>query len=158
MVIGQKHHGKSTFGKMLSDALPGASFLSTSTYLVFRLALKLGLSLDEVMEKKEEHRAELIQLGNEACACDAGALAAIALFSVGDGHVILDGIRRKSELLAARDWFDLILWVERPGIDDGLDNLELSKTDADMVILNNGQKVDLREKADKLATRITAGI
>jgi hypothetical protein len=129
------------------EALGDAEAFSTSSYLVYRLALVHGVSEEEILSDKERYRPELIKLGNAMCDADAGCLVSICLWSSSKKNIIVDGVRRVSEYERIKDWFDLILWVDRPGQEGGLDNLELEAHHAQKMVLNDGNLEDFRAKA-----------
>jgi len=139
------------------EALGDAEAYSTSSYLVYRLALVHGVSEEEILDDKERYRPELIKLGNAMCDADAGCLVSICLWSSSKKYTIIDGVRRVSEFERIKDWFDLILWVDRPGQVGGLDNLELDPSYAQQVVHNNGTLEEFRHKAFDLALDFSRG-
>lgn len=154
LIIGNKLHGKTTLANFMVDHLGDAEAFSTSSYLIYRLSLLHGVSEEEILKDKEKYRPDLIKLGNGMCDADAGCLVSICLWSSSKEFILIDGVRRVSEYERIKDWFDLILWVDRPGQAGGLDNLELESHHAHRVILNDGSLEDLEATAEKLALEI----
>ncbi len=154
LIIGRKGHGKTTFAGFLKQALGDAQTFSTSEYLVHRLALIHGTTEAKILAAKERYRPEMIVLGNAMCDVDPGCLVSICLWACHKECAIIDGIRRVSEYKRVRKWFEHVLWIERPGIPEGLDNLELTHRHAQEIIVNDGSLADLREKARRYAAAI----
>jgi hypothetical protein len=113
------------------------------------LSLLEGVSEEEILADKETYRPKLIKLGNAMCDVDAGCLVSICLWSSHCSNIIIDGVRRISEYNNIKDWFDHIIWVDRPAQPLGLDNLELTQEHASSVIHNHGDLNDLKEQAKK---------
>lgn len=153
LIIGNKLHGKTTLANFMVDELGDAEAFSTSSYLVYRLSLIHGVSESEILADKEKYRPDLIKLGNAMCDADAGCLVSICLWSSRKKFIIIDGVRRVSEYERIKDWFDVIYWVDRPGQEGGLDNLELEAHHAHEVILNDGSLEDLKKKGADLARK-----
>lgn len=151
LVIGRKRNGKGEFCKALTQHMAGATHCWTSAYLVYRMSLKLGLPEETILSRKESYRPALIELGNQMCDTDPGCLVSIAMFQVVTPHIIVDGVRRINEFEKVSDWFDYIVWVERPGADDGDDNCELTADVADAVVTNSGSLHDLNREAAHFA-------
>ncbi len=158
LIIGRKFNGKTTFARMMKEALKDAETYSTSEYLVYRLALISGIQPKDVLADKERFRPELIRLGNTMCDVDPGCLVSICLWASRSQMVFIDGIRRICEYERVKDWFDRIYWIERPGLDEGLDNLELNSTHATHHIVNDGSMEDLRKKAKMEALNLEVGV
>ena len=151
LIIGRKRNGKGEFSKYLSQHLGNAETTGTSGYLVYRLSLILGISEAEVYSDKEKYRMALIDLGNSMCDADPGCLVSIALWGIDSKHIIVDGVRRVCEFEVVKDWFDVVIWVERPGENSGNDNCELGPKDAHIVITNAGSLTDLNRSAAMVA-------
>lgn len=154
LIIGNKLHGKTTLANFMVDFMGDAEAFSTSSYLIYRLSLLHGVSEETILEEKEKYRPELIELGNAMCDADAGCLVSICMWSSSKEYILIDGVRRISEYERIKDWFDLTLWVDRPGQAGGLDNLELEPHHADRVIVNDGSLEDFRATAEKLSAEI----
>jgi hypothetical protein len=150
LIIGNKLHGKTTFADFLCEILENAEAFSTSSYLIYRLGLITGASKEEILRDKETYRPQLVKLGNAMCDADAGCLVSICIWASKADTIIIDGVRRISEFSHVKDWFDHIIWVDRPSVPLGLDNLELTAKDADVVISNTGDLKDLQQSAIKL--------
>lgn len=166
LVVGPVGHGKSTVREILCKLtyLKGASCSDVIyAFLAFR-----GNTTQEELRKidKETFRPKLIEAGDFM----VGNLAAISgeahpvdkdiyrrpsalirtLYQ--NGYNIIDGVRRRPELIEARDHLDwngvrsLVLFVETPGKPVVADNSEELKDLADHVVLNDGTKEQLAEK------------
>lgn len=155
LVIGRKRNGKGEFSKALTRHLPDSVHVGTSEYLVHRMAVIEGVQEYDILDDKEKYRMALIQLGNDMCDVDPGCLVSIAMWGVKSKHVIVDGVRRICEFEAVKDMFDLVIWVERNGVDDHLDNCELERHHADHVVSNGGDLLDLNNLAAKMVEGIT---
>lgn len=154
LIIGNKYHGKTTFANFLCSALGDARAYSTSSYLIFRLSLINGISTEAILKDKEKYRSELILLGNKMCDADAGCLVSICLWSCQQRYALIDGVRRNSEFSKVKDWFEKIVWINRPSEPIGLDNFELNTSQADVIIQNTGSLDDLKAEAEKFAKTI----
>ena len=170
--IGHPHHGKTTARKMFSE-LTGFAGGSCSDVIFAILSRHLGVPEAELRAAdKEQLRPKLVEFGNFLCG-DIGTLKLVdsappgvenktaqlyrgpsslvrVLFHV--GCRVIDGVRRRLELNDVRnrmEWLGIpvvVFWVERPGEPVLQDNTELSKEDADIVLLNDGTPADLRQK------------
>lgn len=75
------------------------------------------------------------------------------------GAGVITGVRRRGEFIRAKNYFPgqtgrrvVTVWVERPGVPtDGVDNLELTRDDADIVL-------DVTSDSFELAKRITLNL
>jgi len=174
--IGPPQHGKTTARRVFSEltGLPGAS---CSDVIFALLARHTGTPEPELRAAdKEVLRPKLIEFGDYLCgsigklelvgeptpearphteALYRGPSALVrALFHA--GFRVIDGVRRRLELRDVRDrleWLGLrtiVVWVERPGAPPIKDNTELSREDADVVIVNSGSTDDLRQKISSL--------
>ena len=147
LIIGNKCHGKTTFANYLSNALGDAENHTTSAYLVYRLGLIKDLSTDEILARKEDFRSELIDLGNTMCEADPGCLVSLSLWAAQSKWVIIDGVRRISEFDKVKEWFNYVIWINRPAEPIGLDNLELTAEIADQIVMNDGDLAKLETLA-----------
>lgn len=154
LIIGNKCHGKTTFANFLSKALGDAENHTTSAYLVYRLGLIKSMTTEEILAKKEDFRKELIELGNAMCEADPGCLVSLSLWAATSKWVIIDGVRRISEFDKVKDWFDYVIWIDRPDEPIGLDNLELTKDMADIHIMNDGDLAKLEQLAQLKAKEL----
>ena len=155
LVIGRKLNGKGEFARALSKHIPNSVSIGTSAYLVHRLALIHGLTEEDILADKEHYRPELIDLGNKMCDVDPGCLSSLCLWYAHGAPVIVDGVRRQCEFDRVKDWFDMIIWVERPDVEEGFDNFDLQPEWADIIIYNVGSLIDLDRKAKVIAQGVT---
>lgn len=172
-LIGSPRFGKTTAQQLLSEIthLKGGS---CSEIVYAFLALRRGTSVEALRAlPKEELRPTLIRAGDfmvgEAAKFEDeprdnkeidGELyripSALIRTLYMNGYNVIDGVRRRSELLHALDHLEwngircLTLWIERPGAPIINDNTDLHQHDADEVVLNDGSLADLREKLLKV--------
>ena len=68
-------------------------------------------------------------------------------------------MRAKREFLASKDLFDLIVFVDASGRLplEGKESCTISKDDADIIIANNGNLDELRDKAYHMGRMIYGG-
>lgn len=163
LVIGPRGHGKTTFCGFLSDMLLNCLHIPTSRFIMHRVAERNGVQLPchtdkSYEETKDMLRTKLIEMGNTLCDLDPGILVSICtyagLINKAD-TVIVDGVRRKIELDAVRKIFDHIIYLDRPGHEEGFDNFELFPDDADIYIANDGDEPSLYSKAIAFREKIS---
>lgn len=181
-VIGRPQHGKSTVRKALCELL-GLRGGSCSDIVYRFLASWRGTTVEQLrMIPKEILRPALVAAGDyfvgardsldepKAAGCDIDETAlhrvpsALIRVHFHHGARVIDGVRRRSELVHARDvltWFgyrSLVIYVDRPGGPAIEDNTEDLRDLADEVITNDGTEEQLtgpkvREVLDKYFTR-----
>jgi len=160
VVIGKPRHGKSTFGKLLSE-YTGMKFGTTSSLVYEIFAKQNDLppgDWHEIIrhEDQDEVRGKLVVLGDALCELDCSLLPKTLL--IRDGVYIIDGIRRSAELESFRHWVSntidntrvLSVWVERGDAGEVVDNTTVTSRDAEIIISNNGTKHELNIKALEL--------
>lgn len=126
-----------------------------------RLSNDLGISVDpeEAYEKRhggfgltcEELRDKWFRYLNEFRADDKAKLVRLVL----EQSDFVCGIRSGTELRVAKEerLIDLIVWVDRPGVPVD-PTVEFGRTDADVIILNDGTLVDYHNRWDRLASAL----
>jgi hypothetical protein len=124
-----------------------------------RLSKDLGIPVDaeEAYAKRhggfgltcEELRDKWFRYLNEFRADDKTKLVRLVL----EKSDFVCGIRSGVELQAAKDerLLDLVVWVDRPGVPVD-PTVEFGKTEADVIILNDGTLVDYHKRWDRLAS------
>lgn len=148
-IVGPATAGKDSAALWLAGRTPLRFGRSTSDLIIPEAARRLGLPEAEVRARKAELRAYLAAVGDDLRRDDPAALARATL----DGADLCVGVRRRAELHAARDagLFDLVLWVERPGLPPD-PTLEFGPEEADLIVRNDGPTLDaLHARLDRLA-------
>jgi hypothetical protein len=152
-VVGLPHSGKELTANLLSHFLnlPKAA---SSSIVYDALASRRGVQRWELeASPKVEITPDLEQMGNVMCEIDPAALVAPLLRR---GVRIIDGIRRRVELCAARaeaiqlGLYPVVVWLDRHGGE--FDNTEVTRGDADYIINNHGSVGRLTELVCELAS------
>src|SRR5699024_11847273 len=68
-------------------------------------------------------------------------------------HDIYCGLRSIDELKASKNLFDLVVWIdaeERLGVTESSKSMTIPKSEADIVITNNGTKEEIERKVKKV--------
>lgn len=172
IVLGLPHHGKTAARKILSEL----TFLkgeSTSTVIYRFLALRRKVTVESLLaQPKEILRPELIEAGDYLVGKLDRILApaddpeiekvvyripsALVRTLYLNGFNIIDGVRRKEELtdtIRHLHWNGirtLVLWIENPAEPRIADNTEVTREDADEVVLNLGTLDDLKAKLKEI--------
>ncbi|WP_417723941.1 hypothetical protein [Salipiger sp.] len=159
LVIGHGRHGKDTAAGILAERL-GLSAASSSEFVAERAIWPLvrdrGIWPDWRAAYSDRHAHREMWFH------------AIRAYNLGPGpglaeqllreHAIYVGMRARAELIATRDLFDAVLWVDASarllGEDPG--SMELSAADADLVIDNNGGLSDLTREVAAVAVLVGA--
>jgi thymidylate synthase (FAD) len=155
LIIGHARHGKDTVAQMIADKM-GLTFSSSSDF-VGRRAIwpqwgqERYKTYGHMFEDRVNFRSTWGNLIEAYNTPDASRTAKEMLFEGNDMYV---GMRRKRELAACQyeGLFDHILWVDAS---DRLplepkNSMELERSDADMIINNNGSESDLEKVIDLL--------
>ena len=119
-----------------------------SQYLAPYVAAELGVSVEECYARRHQDRETWFRVGNEIRRDDPTLLCRAA-FTAGD---ISGGVRAVEEILGIvqANLADLIVWVERPGIDPD-PTLKFGPEWADVVVRNDGTLFSFRDKVTRLA-------
>lgn len=149
LIVGLPRHGKTTAREFLSPHLDQRG-ASTSELGYELLAEERGVTVADLNAlPKESLRQELVRVCDAALDQDSGAFARHFLAR---GVTIIDGIRRRSELLAAKSMLldqgqtTRIIWIENPRVPLVRDNTDITPADADTVVFNDGTLADLRDR------------
>lgn len=159
LIVGTGRHGKDTVAEALRDAY-GYTFKSSSeAFSEFGFSVLSELlgykTPEEAFEDRHNHRALLYQL---IAAYNHHDKARIAKEILKDNDIYV-GMRSKEEIEECRKQgiFDLIIWVDASNRVDYVedeDSCDITKEDADIIILNNGTLAELLRKVDVLAKLI----
>ena len=160
-IIGNPKAGKDSFGNLLAMHLDGECY-STSSVLIS--AWEQVFQAEWNPKKKEDHRQELVELGTQVREQHGDGALVKGILKRWEGKpIVVTGIRTIAELWASEkavkektDQNPLIVWVERrmPPID----NTEVSKELAHIIINNDKGISHLPYKAKELAQYITEGM
>ena len=115
IIVGNVGIGKSTFGNMLAKHLD-VKASDTSEILCDLLARKLNIDPKKFEDRnfKNEHRGDLVNLGNALCDERQDFLVSKA---VEYGSSVIIGVRRISEVLQAKEnWNTKVILIERTGV------------------------------------------
>ena len=158
IVIGDKPQaGKTTLANYIAE-LTGGVRISTSDAILPRVAEKVGLTVDEIKSRRKDNphrfRSELIVEGDKMAV--ENYPPGVACLDMVNGHnfIVLDGIRRVTELNATIQKAELlsykvlVIGTYRPSNKAGADNTEPDILGlANYTIFNNGSLRTLKKKA-----------
>lgn len=155
LIIGHARHGKDTFAELLNEYY-GMSFLSSSIaaseiFLYDKMKAKYGYSSpEECFNDRVNHRDEWYQ---EICNYNLNDKARLAkdILDRVDCYV---GMRDNLEFQSCKEQsiFDFIIWVdasERLPLEP-VTSFNISKSDADIIVDNNGNLQQLKNKAMRI--------
>jgi hypothetical protein len=154
LFVGPSQSGKDTAALMYCEETGATYAGSMSRVIAPVVAERLGITADEAYERRHECRSLWFDIGNELRSENPTALLD-AGFANGD---VLTGARNKAEvqLAASLNLADLIVWVERPGVDVD-PTLEFGWNDLDparrYMVLNAGSLTYLRQEVTLLLDR-----
>jgi|SRR5690625_3088773 len=153
-VIGRARNGKDLFCEIVNKEF-GISFRSSSDYMnehfVFPvLKDKYGYkTLEECYNDRFNHRQEWYELIQEYNSKDQARLAKNILKE----NDIYCGMRCLTQFKASKNLFDLVVWIdaeERLGITEDKSSMTIPKSEADIIITNNGTKEEFERKVKKV--------
>ena len=155
-VVGHKRHGKDSFAEILRDEF-GYTFNSSSQaasdiFIYKELKEKYGYkSAEECYEDRMNRRAEWYDMICEYNKFDKARLAK-DIMSNNDMYV---GMRDSEEIKECKriNLFDLVIWIDAPNRlpKESKDSFNITKSDADIIIENNGAYQEFKDKIIRLA-------
>jgi len=148
-IIGPSGSGKDFAGEWLGNNTLCKYKGSLSNYMNPIVAKKLKMSEELCWADKRKYSNVWYKVGNVLRVNDDVAVMRMA---VNEGVDIYTGIRNRNEWKRSVQygWINLTIWIERPNaIDDT--TLELSKNDADIVIMNDSTSTAYTNKLSNLA-------
>lgn len=154
LIIGNRQHGKSDVGNMLSKALSvvahDSSWYACENVVFPQLKEKYGYATaKDAHDDRMNHRQEWFEI-IEAYNDEPDRLTR-AILSEGSIYV---GMRSRIEFEGSKHHFDHVIWVdasERVSAEGG-ESMKLTKDDADYVLNNNGPLVNLPHELGNLLT------
>jgi len=155
LIIGHARHGKDSMAEILQDEF-GLKFKSSSEasseiFIYDVLKEKYGYKTPfECFEDRVNHRAEWHQLICDYNIHDKARLAK-GILEHADCYVGMRDSREIKECIK-QNLFDLIIWVDasdRLPLED-ISSFNITKSDADVIIENNGTFEEFKEKVIRL--------
>ena len=156
LILGNARHGKDTLAELLADRF-GMTYKSSSEmameiFLFDMLKEKHGYeTMQECFEDRVNHRQIWYLSICDYNKDDRARLAKDIL----EGHDCYVGMRDLEEFEAAKELFDVIIWVDaskRLGTSENTNKIPVSE--ADMIITNDGTFEDFKEKARLLGNML----
>ncbi|MCA0851492.1 hypothetical protein [Salipiger thiooxidans] len=161
LVIGHGRHGKDTAAALLAQAL-GVSWASSSEFVAQRAVWPLvegrgpWRDWQAMYEDRHAHREMWFHAIAAYNLAPGPSLAEQLL----EDHAIYVGMRRRAELVATRQLFDCVVWVDGsrrlPGEDPA--SMQLTRRDADLILDNNGTREDLERSVTEAVHLIACAI
>lgn len=145
LVLGYKRSGKSLAAEYIADLLKSNRPINTSDILIQDLSRELNIEPNEILNNKEEYRTKLFNLGRQKQSENVMYPIDIALTKTD----VITGVRPRDSFEAAKGHFDKVLWINREGTEKGPTD-QLEPSDADIIIDNNGNKEDLKNKLEEV--------
>lgn len=155
LVIGHGRHGKDTLCEVLRDDFD-MNFVSSSEFCAKHVVwpvMKEYAYLDwrECYEDRHNHREKWFNAIADYNKHEPDRLAKAIL----EKHDIYCGMRNIKEFEVARQHFDLIVWVENPRLkEESKDSFSIPRTEADLVIMNDGTKKQFQNKVRRVFSEI----
>ena len=157
LVIGQGRHGKDTFCEIANKYF-GLTFESSSHFackkFIFDYFSDKYNTIEECYNDRHNHRKLWYDLICEYNKGDQSRLAKELLKE----YDIYCGMRSIEEFKGSKKLFDLIIWVDatdRLGKTESEDSNTITKSNADIVIENNGTLLEFERKVIKLLRLLT---
>lgn len=157
IVTGYKNHGKDTFCNLLGLDWAGSSATVFDDIIFPVLKEKYGYTtMEECMENKEKHRAEMFEVISNYNTPNKARLIA----EIFKEHDVYNGLRCVDELneAKAQGLIDLVIWVDASDRlpPEANSSMTITPNDCDLVITNNTSRNDFASKVSKVAQLIKA--
>lgn len=157
LIIGYGRHGKDTLAEIFRDnfelSFSSSSFAACEIVVFPALREKYGYTTSqECYDDRSNHRQEWYELISDYNKDEPSSLCQDILQTT-DCYV---GMRSKRELDGSKHLFDLIIFVdagERHPI-EGIESCTIVPDDADIIITNNGNLEQFKEKVIRLGKNI----
>lgn len=152
LIIGHGRHGKDVladiFCKEYGFKAKSSSMAAAEILLYGQLKEKyVYKTFEECYADRHNHRAEWFDIITNYNTPDKSKLARVIM----EENDIYVGMRNSDEIAACKenDIFDFVIWVHRPGVDlEGSDSFNITKEDADLIVVNDGNSENFREKLE----------
>lgn len=140
LVIGYSESGKSTAAELLAKLLHTTS-CNLSDYIIEDYAKENNLDTQTIKNSKAALRKQLYEFGRSKQAIDSRYPATAAI----KHHDIITGTRNPDELLATRNLFDVVIWIDRATVTKNSTD-KLLPEHADVRVDNNGSLKELESR------------
>jgi len=148
LILGYTQAGKTTSGDMLAEILGCQPSMACSDILIVEYAAEIGARANDIRANKDTFRVRLYHYGKMRQQDNPIYPINIIL----EHTSIVTGVRTRQQYDAAKDIFDIILWIKRDCVSRG-ETDELRPEDADIIIDNNGTFDELRSRLTQVTVR-----
>ena len=146
-ICGHGRAGKDLSAEYLCHVLKITYGGSCSSIILPLIAHSLDIPEEQAWEERHQHRAFWFDW---CCALRQDDAAMLPRLLLGKGDMVV-GIRSDVEMHAAESLLDFTVWIERPQADVD-PTIQYGPEDCDVVIYNDGGKLSLYRKLDKLVS------
>lgn len=157
-IIGHKRHGKDELALHLTNICnlkqSGSSEVAMQVFLLDKMREKFGVqTVEEAMDYKNKNDEARIFMFDEICNYNLHDPSRLTkeILKVSDIYV---GMRsnREMEACLSEGLFDLVIWVDASMRmpEESTSSFNISRKYADVIIDNNGSKMDLYKKAKRI--------
>jgi hypothetical protein len=156
MVLGYSESGKTTAAEMIANVIGSKPPRNCSDFIIKDYAESVSSSPSEaqslarnIAANKNQYRNDLFKYGLYRQSTDPAYPISEAVRHTN----VVTGARTPENLAAARNLFDVVVWIDREGV-HGNPTDQLNASHADVVIDNNG---DLDELRDNINVALVSG-